>query len=972
MAKYTYKDIFDPSLDAGIDKLHKKLQGMDATLKKMGRTGSGKQATQIEKMKVATQSYTKEIKGLNAQSTKLAKLEREKASAQKKAIKIQERANREADKLNIERQKQIQNERLLKKEISDRAKALAQLKRAQKGSKEQIQANNRLLSMQRDKLEIGSKKYQAFSRAILKNENKLKSHDKAVGRNQRNVGNYPKTVDFANKSVNRFSKGVQNARASLLKLSMAIGAGIMIAQRLWQGVQKSIKAYQVQERAVNQSREIFGAYSEQLQKSAADIQKVTTTGDEQTIALQNQAGSMGVAINKVDEATRGAIGLAQSFEKAGLGQETALKGIALAYQGNFSQLERYIPALRAAETEAEKMAILQEEMAKGFDLATAAALDSGGQMQQLENTYGDLQEQIGELLIPTLTFLAGKAKEVVGEFSDFLKDIKAISNYISGIAAPIIEKFSGILDNKLFKAFKALISPITALWQGIKLIVGAIADMTGETKSAVEQQLEAWRETGIGVDEAAKRLAEYEKQYRAFKLVGKNDPFVTNFEEQKKAQEANIEALKKYISELGGVQKAIVEKEKTDTKAKNTALENLKAEQELALKLFEQRALQRELNNERFINEELYKKQFVISQHKELLQFVKDNATDLTEAEVAGLNNTILALQIKINDLKKEMGTVPGMAGFENGQFTGTSKPGIERQADNIPSQPKFDLGDFGSSVIGGEGSSYIAKMFSMSPEEEEGLKEGIAQLSQMIGSQLDSLFKNRLSAYDAELKAIDEVISKEEERLDQALRANELKEKAGAAFSTAEVQRAQDRLKAERDKEAKLRREREKTAKLQKGIDLSKAIATTALSVVKAFTNPPPLSFIMAAIAAGVGAGSIAKIKATKYAKGTEFVDNPDAPDGIDTVPAMLTKGEKVVSVEHSKGIPRTFPNAKLADAVQTYLALGGLKNESDLAELQQQTGLLKKIVDKEEITRDAKGRIIVIKRGNVTNIYS
>ena len=963
MADYRYRDFFNQDIEKGLDNIYDKLMRIDAALKKMGRTGSGKQATQIEKMKVATQSYTKEIKGLNAQSTKLAKLEREKASAQKKAIKIQQRANKEADKLNVEKQKQIHNEKLLKKEISDRAKALAQAQRAEKGSANQLKANNRLLSMQRDKLKVGSKAYEAHSRAIKKNEDRLKLHDKQVGRSQRHVGAYERAIN--------------GAKASLLKFSMAIGAGIMVAQRLWQGVQKSIKAYQVQERAVNQSREIFGAYSEQLQKSAADIQKVTTTGDEQTIALQNQAGSMGIAVNKVDEATRGAIGLSQSFEKAGLGQETALKGIALAYQGNFEQLQRYIPSLRKAETEAEKMAILQEEMAKGFDLATAAALDSGGQMQQLENTYGDLQEQIGELLIPTLSFLAGKAKEVVGEFSEFLKDIKAISNYISEKAAPIINRFSGVLDNKLFKAFKALLTPIHALWQGIKLIVGAIADMTGETKSMAEQQLEFWRESGIGVDEAAKKLEDYKKQYRAFQLLGKNDPFVENFEEQKKGYEANIDALQKYIAELGGVKKVIIEeeeKEKTDTKATNTALENLKAEQELALKLFEQRALQRELNNEQFINEELYKKQFVISQHKELLQFVKDNATDLTEAEVAGLNNTILALQIKINDLKKEMGTVPGMAGFESGQFTSTSKPGIERQADNIPSKPKFDLGDFGSSVIGGEGSSYIASMFTLKPEEEEQLKEGITQLSQMIGSQLDNLFKNRLSAYDTELKAIDEVISKEEERLDQALRANELKDKAGAAFSTAEVQRAQDRLKAERDKESRIRREREKTAKLQKGIDISKAIASTALAVVRALQTQPflPLGPIMAVLAGATGAAQIAKIKATKYAKGTEFVDDKNAPIGTDTIPAMVDRGERIVPKDINASIPRTFPNAKLADAVQTYLALGGLKNESDLAELQQQTGLLKKIVDKEEITRDAKGRIIVIKRGNVTNIYS
>jgi len=153
-----------------------------------------------------------------------------------------------------------------------------------------------------------------------------------------------------------------------------------------------------------------------LKDQASAIQSVTVIGDEQSQMLQTLALNMGVQADKIDEVTKGAIGLAQQFSAAGLSQETAMKGLALAYQGNFEQLQRYIPALRNAETETEKMAVLQKAMADGFSAAKAQAQTSGGQMKQFSNLVGDLQEKTGDLIkdglkplievgIPVVTFL---------------------------------------------------------------------------------------------------------------------------------------------------------------------------------------------------------------------------------------------------------------------------------------------------------------------------------------------------------------------------------------------------------------------------------------------------------------------------------------------------------------------------------------------------------------------------------------
>lgn len=128
---------------------------------------------------------------------------------------------------------------------------------------------------------------------------------------------------------------------------------------------------------------------------ASRIQAVTTEGDESTLALIQQAKSMGVADDKIEEATRGAIGLSKAL---GIGTQQAIRGVSNALNGEFTTLQRYIPALRTTEDESEKLAIVQKAMADGFEVAKAEADNGYGAMQQLGNSIGDLKEQTGRAI----------------------------------------------------------------------------------------------------------------------------------------------------------------------------------------------------------------------------------------------------------------------------------------------------------------------------------------------------------------------------------------------------------------------------------------------------------------------------------------------------------------------------------------------------------------------------------------------
>ncbi len=234
---------------------------------------------------------------------------------------------------------------------------------------------------------------------------------------------FTKTKGHIEKNPVHFrSKGSKQMLQNLVKMGAAyVGFNVL--------VRKSIQLSNIQEKADTDLATALKNVNEGtdeniklLKDQAAAIQGVTVVGDEQSQMLQTMALNMGVAFGKIDEVTRGSIGLAAAFQKAGLSQETAMKGIALAYQGNFEQLQRYIPALRSAKDESEKMTILQEAMTKGFIQATEGAKTNAGQMEQLSNLTGDFQEHIGDLLkdgliplvktgVPILEFLNGMEKE---------------------------------------------------------------------------------------------------------------------------------------------------------------------------------------------------------------------------------------------------------------------------------------------------------------------------------------------------------------------------------------------------------------------------------------------------------------------------------------------------------------------------------------------------------------------------------
>ena len=114
---------------------------------------------------------------------------------------------------------------------------------------------------------------------------------------------------------------------------------------------------------------------------ASSLQAITTVGDETTLGLMQMAETM--QASNVEKATEGAIGLSKAL---GVDLQAAMKMVVLAQNGEYTMLNRYVPALRNASTETEKAAIVNKLYADGLAIAKAEALNGLGPLKQLKNT----------------------------------------------------------------------------------------------------------------------------------------------------------------------------------------------------------------------------------------------------------------------------------------------------------------------------------------------------------------------------------------------------------------------------------------------------------------------------------------------------------------------------------------------------------------------------------------------------------
>lgn len=231
-----------------------------------------------------------------------------------------------------------------------------------------------------------------------------------------------RSLDEINKKVGVVSDSTSNLSNVWTGAMMNIGAQISdLAMKLPKLATATIEAFGKQEMAVlklsSAIRSQGGNVSEILpiyESLAGEMQRLTTYGDEEVLALQSTATAMGVTSEQMDLCIKGAIGLSNVF---GIGLNEAVRAAATVVQGKTDKLNEMIPALSKCKSETEKYAIAEKAMKDGFAQAKAEAESTTGRLKQAANAWGDLAEVAGETFAPVAVEVAGALKSVCEWFA---------------------------------------------------------------------------------------------------------------------------------------------------------------------------------------------------------------------------------------------------------------------------------------------------------------------------------------------------------------------------------------------------------------------------------------------------------------------------------------------------------------------------------------------------------------------------
>src|SRR3990167_8751559 len=209
-----------------------------------------------------------------------------------------------------------------------------------------------------------------------------------------------------------------------------------------------------------------------FKKFAAEMQNVSTVGDETTLRLLQMATSMGLSSENSKRAAKNAIALSKAL---GVDEEAALKMAAALERGNTTMLSRVLP-LKGIKDETEKTAEAQRLLANMFGTVTAEAQSGMGPMLQMKDALGDLMEGFGEIILEAINPFVNWTKELAIEFQGMDAGTKKIIVVVAALAlaiGPLLAGF-GFLTSTILPAlltgFAVLTGPI-----GLVIIAVAIA-----------------------------------------------------------------------------------------------------------------------------------------------------------------------------------------------------------------------------------------------------------------------------------------------------------------------------------------------------------------------------------------------------------------------------------------------------------------------------------------------------------------
>ena len=304
-----------------------------------------------------------------------------------------------------------------------------------------------------------------------------------------------------NKALGDVKKGAANTFGNISKLGVGLSASITapfvaMATAGVAGFREQEKAIAQVEAGLKSTGNAVGFTSEKLQAMASDLQSKTLFGDE--VILKDATAQLLTFTNITDEnfarTQEAALDLATRLDGDLKGASIQLGKALNDPVANLSALSRsgiqfsedqkaVIKSMAETGDLAGAQTIILDELNKQYGGSAEAAAEADGGFTQLANTFGDVQEEIGGIIVTALRPLLKFLKNLFERFEDLSGPVKTLIVGFGAVAAavgpillllPQLATVAGIVGPAIGAAFTAMTGPIGLTVLAIAAVVTAI------------------------------------------------------------------------------------------------------------------------------------------------------------------------------------------------------------------------------------------------------------------------------------------------------------------------------------------------------------------------------------------------------------------------------------------------------------------------------------------------------------------
>lgn len=230
------------------------------------------------------------------------------------------------------------------------------------------------------------------------------------------------------------ASGVKRAAKVAVAAIAGIGiAAVAVAAKSIQAASKQEKAY------ISLAVRVGDEAAKAFAKFAAELQSVTTIGDEVAIQAASIGASFGLTGEKLELATKAAADMSATY---GTDLSSAMRVVGQGLTGQISMLGRFVPQLKGAKFEALGFDGVLRALNENFGgAAEAQARTFAGRLTQLKNVFGDNTEEVGKLFTES-----GVLNQLLVEMRDTVfgigEDFKKFREEVRPLAEKVFRQFA--------------------------------------------------------------------------------------------------------------------------------------------------------------------------------------------------------------------------------------------------------------------------------------------------------------------------------------------------------------------------------------------------------------------------------------------------------------------------------------------------------------------------------------------------